>query len=109
MSTTEDQSRPHDQYDAAIEEDDERSYLRMCAAQGREPIATMTVGQPAPEPAARLGFKDATRTVAAQYAAGVDLDAIAAHHDDVTASLHLMPRPRRAAPSPASTATRRGR
>ena len=75
-----------DAYDAAIEEDDERTYLQMCAEQGREPVATMTVG-PAPEPAARLGFTDASRTVAAQYAAGVGLDQIAAHHDDVSASL----------------------
>jgi hypothetical protein len=38
-------------------------------------------------PAARLAFDDATRTVTVQYAVGVDLDAIGAHHDDVSASL----------------------
>jgi hypothetical protein len=37
--------------------------------------------------AAKAGFGDATRTVTAQYAAGLGLDAIAAHHDDVSASL----------------------
>jgi hypothetical protein len=37
--------------------------------------------------AARAGHDDAARTVAAHYAAGVDLDQLAAHHDDVSASL----------------------
>jgi hypothetical protein len=36
---------------------------------------------------ARDGFQDAARTVSAQYAAGVGLDVIAAHHDDVSARL----------------------
>ncbi len=37
--------------------------------------------------AARLGSTDAARIVAAQYAAGLDLDAIAAHSDNLTAGL----------------------
>jgi hypothetical protein len=36
---------------------------------------------------ASLGFSDAARLVAAQYAAGTDLDQLAARHDDITASL----------------------
>jgi hypothetical protein len=43
--------------------------------------------EPSRNAAARSGFDDAARTVAAQYAAGLDLDAISAHHDDVSASL----------------------
>jgi hypothetical protein len=39
------------------------------------------------DPAARLGFQDASRSIAAAYAAGADLGAIAAHHDDLSASL----------------------
>jgi hypothetical protein len=39
------------------------------------------------DPAARLAFDDASRILAAQYAAGLDLDAIAAHHDNVSADL----------------------
>jgi hypothetical protein len=39
-----------------------------------------------PSPAS-LGERDAARTVSAMYGAGADLDAIAAHHDDVAAGL----------------------
>jgi hypothetical protein len=38
-------------------------------------------------PPAALAFDDATRVVAVQYAAGVSLDAIDAHHHDVSAQL----------------------
>jgi hypothetical protein len=37
--------------------------------------------------AARLGFQDAARLITAQYAGGIDLDKIAAHHDDISAHL----------------------
>lgn len=40
-----------------------------------------------PDPAAELGFADATRLITAQHAAGVSLDEISAHHHDVSASL----------------------
>ena len=39
------------------------------------------------DPAARLGFTDASRIISAMYAGGTGLDAVAAHHDDVSASL----------------------
>ncbi len=38
-------------------------------------------------PAAKAGFEDASRIVAAQYSGGMDLDVIAAHHEDVSAHL----------------------
>jgi hypothetical protein len=50
----------------------------------------MTEQATEPDPAAPgavLGFQDASRIIAAQYAGGIDLDAIAAHHDNVNARL----------------------
>lgn len=35
----------------------------------------------------RLGYQDAARIITAQYAGGIDLDRIAAHHQDVAARL----------------------
>jgi hypothetical protein len=124
---------PGDSYDAAIEEDDERNHLKMCVAEGREPIAAMTVGPARRTPpmtstddaaiaeawaqhelnertarrrqpaagrmaaarqqldrdltAARAGADDAARTVSGMYAGGIGLEAIAAHHDDVSTQL----------------------
>lgn len=40
-----------------------------------------------PDPAARLGADDATRLIAGQYIAGVHLDQIRAHHEDVATRL----------------------
>jgi hypothetical protein len=37
--------------------------------------------------AAGLGHDDACRTIAAQYAGGVTIDQLAAHHEDLSASL----------------------
>jgi hypothetical protein len=37
--------------------------------------------------AAKTGFDDAARIIAAQYAGGIDVDQIAAHHEDVAADL----------------------
>jgi hypothetical protein len=39
------------------------------------------------DPAARIAFTDASRSIAAAYAAGASLDAIAARHDDLSVSL----------------------
>jgi hypothetical protein len=50
----------------------------------------MTAQAAEPDPAAaaaRAGFEDASRIVAAQYSAGVDISQIAAHHEDLSAHL----------------------
>ena len=55
---------------------------RHCPACKKESTAMTTS-----DPAARLAFRDASRIISAAYAGGADLDAIAAHHDDLAASL----------------------
>lgn len=48
------------------------------------------LAEPVSEPpagAGQLGITDASRIIAAQYAAGVSTDELAAHHDDVSARL----------------------